>query len=111
MDYHIVFSPELDISPEDFATAWNEMPECRKEAEARQAAESITAYGEKLFNQVFTDRQAYVRYMGALQAGVETLAFEVAGAPDFHRFHWEAIKDPDLPQPMALQSPMINTLN
>ncbi len=35
MDYHIVFSPELDISPEDFAAAWNEMPECRKAAEAR----------------------------------------------------------------------------
>jgi len=27
--------PELDISPEDFADAWNEMPECREAAEAR----------------------------------------------------------------------------
>ena len=35
MDYHVVFSPELDISPEDFAAAWNEIPECREAAEAR----------------------------------------------------------------------------
>lgn len=35
MDYHIVFSPELDISSEDFAAAWNEIPECREAAEAR----------------------------------------------------------------------------
>jgi hypothetical protein len=35
MDYHIVFSPKLDINPEDFADAWNEIPECREAAEAR----------------------------------------------------------------------------
>ena len=35
MDYHIVFSPEMDISPEDFAAAWNEIPECYEAAEAR----------------------------------------------------------------------------
>ena len=74
---------------------------------ARHAAESITAYGEKLFNQVFANRQAYARYVEALRAGAETLAFEVAGSAEFHRFHWEAMKDPDLPQPMALQSPMV----
>ena len=35
MDYHIALSPELDLSPEKFAAAWNETPECRDLAQAR----------------------------------------------------------------------------
>ncbi|MFB0546212.1 MAG: hypothetical protein ACETWB_04825 [Anaerolineae bacterium] len=34
MDYHVALSPELDLSPEKFAAAWNEAPECRALAEA-----------------------------------------------------------------------------
>ena len=74
---------------------------------AREASASIARYGETLFNQVFADRRAYGRYQAALQQGVETLEFEVAGSPDFHRLHWEALKDPDLPQPFALQAPFV----
>src|SRR6202043_379058 len=39
--------------------------------------------------------------------GLSTLQFEIAGSPDFHRLHWEALKDPNLPQPLALQAIMI----
>ncbi|MFB0546213.1 MAG: hypothetical protein ACETWB_04830, partial [Anaerolineae bacterium] len=77
------------------------------QVKARRAADSITAYGEALFDRVFADRQAYARYKEGVQAGVETLAFEVAGSPDFHRLHWEAMKDPKLPQPLALQAPVV----
>jgi tetratricopeptide (TPR) repeat protein len=77
------------------------------QVDAQEAGESITAYGEALFNQVFADRNAYARYKEALQSGIETLAFEIAGPPDFHALHWEALKDPDLPQPLALQAPMV----
>ena len=77
------------------------------QAEAQKAAQSITAYGEALFKQVFADRRTYVLYQEALQAGVGTLTFEIAGSPDFHRLHWEALKDPDLPQPLALYAPMV----
>jgi tetratricopeptide (TPR) repeat protein len=78
-----------------------------RQVRAERAAASITGYGEALFEQVFADRRAYARYQEALQAGLETLAFEVAGSPDFHRLHWEALKDPDLPQPLALQALMV----
>jgi hypothetical protein len=78
-----------------------------EQVQAQAAAASITAYGEALFNQAFADRRAYARYKEALQAGVETLAFEIAGSPDFHGLHWEALKDPDLPQPLVLQALMV----
>jgi tetratricopeptide (TPR) repeat protein len=74
---------------------------------AQEAASSISAYGEALFNQVFADRKAYARYHAALQVGVENLALEIAGSPDLHSLHWEALKDPDMPQPLALQVPMV----
>ena len=72
-----------------------------------RAAESITAYGEALFEQIFADPDAYALYKQALQAGLNTLQLEIAGAPSFHRWHWEALKDPRLPQPLALQATMI----
>ena len=78
-----------------------------QQVEAQAAAASVTAYGESLFNQVFADRKAYARYQEALQSGVENLRFEIAGSPEFHQLHWEALKDPELPQPLTLQAPMI----
>jgi len=80
-----------------------------RQVRAQKAAESVTAYGEALFKQVFVDPDpdAYARYKAALQSGVENLVFEIAGAPDFHALHWEALKDPKLPQPLALQAPVV----
>jgi tetratricopeptide (TPR) repeat protein len=74
---------------------------------AQRAADSIGAYGETLFEQVFADPRAHARYQQALQAGVETLTFEIVGSPDFHQLHWEALKDPHLRQPLALQAPLV----
>ena len=34
MDYHIVISPKLGLSHEDFAEVWNTTPECRKSGQA-----------------------------------------------------------------------------
>ena len=42
-----------------------------------------------------------------MQAGVDTLRIKIAGSPEFHRLHWEALKDPKLPQAFALQAPMV----
>ncbi|MFN8467951.1 MAG: tetratricopeptide repeat protein [Caldilineaceae bacterium] len=77
------------------------------QVKAGDAATSITTYGHALFDQVFHDRRAYARYHGALQQGLETLTFEIAGKAEFHRLHWEALKDPELPQPFALQSSFV----
>jgi len=49
MDYQIALSPDLGVSPEDFVSAWNELPECcavadaRVEAEAPRSFEPLTA--------------------------------------------------------------------
>ena len=74
---------------------------------AREAADSIKPYGETLFGQVFADKQAYAAYAGARQAGLETLRFEIIGSPEFHALHWEALKDPGLPKPFCLYSPIV----
>jgi tetratricopeptide (TPR) repeat protein len=74
---------------------------------AQHAATSIQNYGENLFNQIFADRQAYSTYKGYLQAGLTKLQIEIAGSPAFHALHWEALKDPDLPQPLSLQTIMV----
>ncbi|MFC1835830.1 hypothetical protein ACFL2Q_14095, partial [Thermodesulfobacteriota bacterium] len=74
---------------------------------AQKAAAGIGPYGEALFGQVFADPEAYARYREALQSGVENLAFEIAGSPDFHALHWEALKDPRLPRPLALEATMV----
>lgn len=78
-----------------------------EQVRAKNAAASIARYGKDLFDQVFADRRAFARYQAALQSGVENLAFEIAGSPDFHALHWEALKDPDLPQPFALEAPFV----
>ncbi|MFN8467953.1 MAG: tetratricopeptide repeat protein [Caldilineaceae bacterium] len=74
---------------------------------AGEAAASVTTYGHALFEQLFGERRVYGRYAEARQRGVETLCFEVVGSPEFHRLHWEALKDPDLPQPFALQASFV----
>ena len=49
MDYHVALSPELDLSPEKFAAAWNEAPECRDLAQARLSqTRSAQFYGTLL---------------------------------------------------------------
>lgn len=35
MDYQIVLSPDLDVSPTDFVAAWNADPECQAVTEAK----------------------------------------------------------------------------
>jgi tetratricopeptide (TPR) repeat protein len=77
------------------------------QVDAREAAASIARYGEALFGQVFADPEVYARYKEGVRAGLETLCLEVAGTPEFHRLHWEALKDPRLPQPLTLHAPMV----
>jgi tetratricopeptide (TPR) repeat protein len=75
--------------------------------DAQRASESIKEYGEKLFNQVFDNSVINRRYMQAMESGAENLAIEIAGSPDFHKLHWEAIKDPSLPNPLVLTVPIV----
>ncbi len=78
------------------------------QVDARRAADSISAYGKALFGQVFAEREAYAHYREALQAGgAHTLRFEIAGSPEFHRLHWESLRDPSLPRPLALDASVL----
>jgi len=77
---------------------------------ADEARRSVASYGEALFDQVFKDKKAYGRYSEARQDGVDKLHFEIIGSPDFfHRLHWEALKDPELPRPFAVESSMVRS--
>jgi tetratricopeptide (TPR) repeat protein len=73
---------------------------------AADVARSITAYGEALFKQVFPE-SALRAYARALAKGPAALSFAISGSPDFHRLHWEALKDPELPRPFALEAPVV----
>ena len=78
-----------------------------EQIKAQQAAESVTHYGEELFKQIFSDLNAYAVYKAAVQNGLNTLHFEIAGSPKFHELHWEALKDPHLPKPYSIETLMV----
>jgi tetratricopeptide (TPR) repeat protein len=78
-----------------------------RQVDAQDAAESIADYGHALFDQVFQDRGAYANYKQAARDGIDKLCFEIAGSPEFHRLHWEALKDHALPKAFSLEAPML----
>ncbi len=79
-----------------------------KKVRAQNAAKSIPTYGEKLFNQVFEQNaKAQFAYKTALQAGLNDAQIEIEGTPKFHALHWEALKDPEVREPLVLQATMV----
>lgn len=78
-----------------------------KGATAQLVAATVPRYGESLFRQLFAEPEAYSRYKEALQSGIAELRFEVAGLPQFHGLHWEALKDPKLPDAFVLHTTMV----
>ena len=109
-EYPVTVSPPFSDEEED-RLEWYFEQHLRfpftEQVRAHAAAASVATYGERLFDQVFADRQAFGDYKAALQAGVGGLAFEIAGSPEFQRLHWEALKDPALPRAFALEAPMV----
>lgn len=71
------------------------------------AAASIQHYGEALFREAFSSPKAQREYGVALAGGLDGLSFEIKGSPEFHRLHWEALKDPELPRAFALDCPLL----
>ncbi|MDM8515020.1 tetratricopeptide repeat protein [Desulfobacterales bacterium HSG16] len=75
---------------------------------AKEAAASVKAYGEQLFEQVFKqDFDLFSRYGQAKAEGVSALKFEIVGSPGFHKLHWEALKDPKQPKAFVIDAPMV----
>jgi hypothetical protein len=72
---------------------------------AQRAAASVQTYGESLFEQIFSDRRAYADYSRACSGGLSQLQVDIEGdSPDFQALHWEALKDPDHPTPLATEA-------
>lgn len=62
---------------------------------AAQIRDSIPACGERLFDQILGDRNAYAAYT-ALRPHLNTVEIVIESeSPEFQALHWEALKDPD----------------
>ena len=75
---------------------------------AGRAKKSIKEYGEDLFKQVFqADINAYSQYR-QLRKDIGQVRIEIESInPEFHAIHWEAIQDPELDNPLAVESILI----
>ena len=66
------------------------------------AVQRITDYGQALFSQVFGGA-AYHDYCRLRDRAFDGCRIEVSGSAGLHRMHWEAMRDPDLPAPLAVR--------
>ena len=74
---------------------------------AAEVAASIREYGERLFDQIFADKKAYTDYV-RLRNNLGELRFEIEGInPEFQALHWEALRDAELPRPLAVDCVMV----
>jgi tetratricopeptide (TPR) repeat protein len=93
--------PQQDADLTWYFEKWLRMPFVDQMRAARSAS-SVRDYGVSLFEQVFADRHASCAY-DRLKNDLENLEIEIIGAAtDFQAWHWEALCDPDLPRPLAV---------
>ncbi|MCP4423653.1 MAG: CHAT domain-containing protein, partial [Chloroflexi bacterium] len=100
------FSPEEEAKLGWYFEEWLAFP-FTGTVKAEKAAASVAAYGEDLFRQALKENvDIYVEYKSAVRdEGVSKLEFEVRGTtPAFHALHWEALKDPAMNRPFAVES-------
>lgn len=75
-----------------------------EQVRAGRAAASVKTYGEELFECVFGERKAYSDYQRVCEDGLSELRIEIEGdSPAFQALHWEALKDPEQPRPLAVE--------
>ncbi len=104
------FSEKEEKQLEWYFEEWLEYPMLDR-VRAETAAASIQDYGENLFEQVFGNRNVYSAYEG-LRGNLSQLKISIASDnPDFHALHWEALRDPDLPRPLAVDCVMVRSIN
>ena len=101
------FKPKEEQELEWYFEEWLRYP-ILEQVKAERAAASVKKYGTELFEQVFqTDINAYSKY-GQLRGNLNQLQIEIESiTPEFHAIHWEALQDPDLPRPLAVDSVLI----
>ncbi|GJD22721.1 hypothetical protein RIVM261_076770 [Rivularia sp. IAM M-261] len=100
------FTPSQERQLEWYFEEWLTYPMLNG-VKAQKAKASVISYGESLFNQVFGDRGAYSRYC-QLRGELAQVKIEIVGnSPEFHALHWEAMRDKDLPRPLAVDCVMV----
>lgn len=101
------FKPQEEQELEWYFEQWLRYP-ILETVKANRARESVRKYGEELFKQVFqNDINAYSKY-SQLRGNLSQLQIEIESiTPEFHAIHWEALQDPDLPRPLAVDSVLI----
>ncbi|MEV4640862.1 tetratricopeptide repeat protein [Actinoplanes sp. NPDC049548] len=72
----------------------------------RKAVELVAEYGRSLFRQVFVGEAAY-GYRDARRVGFDDYRLVVRGSAAFQRLHWEALRDPDSGDRLALRMPVV----
>ncbi|MGF1515541.1 MAG: CHAT domain-containing protein, partial [Elainellaceae cyanobacterium] len=82
---------------------WIRFPFVEK-VQAAEAAKSVKDYGQRLFKQVFrSDVDLYAQYRELRNAGLSDIEISVESqSPEFQALHWEALQDPDLEDPLAI---------
>ena len=96
------FDPKQERDLEFYFEEWIQFP-FDQQVRSQRAAASIECYGQQLFKDVFADRDAYGDYQQACRSGLANLQIEIEGeSPDFQALHWEAMQDPKLPRPLAV---------
>jgi len=92
-DYEVVLSPELDITPEEFAEAWNELAEARGIGEARVAAAKGAQFDLTVLATIL------ITVGGGAAANIISdlimKVFEKRGGPKHKHIHIEHVKKRD----------------
>ncbi|HET7012554.1 MAG TPA: hypothetical protein VFI65_01505, partial [Streptosporangiaceae bacterium] len=71
----------------------------------QQAVKQITTYGRNLFAQVFGGKANH-DYQSLREKSFDGCRIEIRGSASFQSLHWEALRDPDLPDPLAIRLPV-----
>ena len=101
------FTPQEEKRLEWYFEEWLVFPMLGT-ALAEEAVTSVKTYGERLFEQVFqANIKAYSEY-DKLRSDLSQVQIEIVNkTPEFHALHWEAMRDPDLPRPLAVDCVMV----
>ena len=101
------FTLEQEKELEWYFEEWLIYP-MENELKAEKAAASIEKYGKDLFQQVFqTNTNVFINY-APLRNDLSQLQIEIIGkTPEFQALHWEALRDTELPRPLAIDCAIV----
>ncbi|MCY7321383.1 MAG: CHAT domain-containing protein, partial [Phormidesmis sp. CAN_BIN36] len=102
------FTPLEEERLEWYFERWLEFPGLDT-VKAEAAKVSVRSYGESLFEQVFKrDSDAYSEYKG-IRNSIRQIEI-IGNSPEFQALHWEAVHDPQMPRPLAVDRVMVRKL-